>query len=444
MARTKDTESELRLRNLEAEQAVLGAMLTDPMSVYEIRTIISTSDFAWVTHRKILDAMLAVVSSDRALDFVTLTDEIHRRGQIDEIGHSAVTGEAYVAYLVSKPYTSVHAVDYAKTVRQLSVRRQLLAASRSIARLTTEEDDSEKAIAQAFGLLEKVNATTTIGLQDTSELVADFMTTFSEWTANPSDVWGHSTGLRDLDRLTGGLERGELVILAARPSLGKSAMALQVARHVSEHHGLVIFFSMEMSKKQLVMRLACGGARIDSDVVRRGRLTTEGYARFMDEISLIDVLPIKWQCEGGLDLHRAINMVAQAHARGDVAMVVFDYLQLMEAQGENQNIRVSNISRGLKLIATKFDTCVLALSQLSRRIEHGAGRQPKLSDLRDSGSLEQDADKVIFLHRDEVENVIRVILAKNRNGLARTSVQDLVFLETYAIFADQHHGAAHE
>lgn len=442
MAGTKDTEGELRLRNLEAEQATLGAMLTDPMSIYEIRTIIGESDFAWVTHRKIFDAMLAVIVSDRALDFVTLTDEIHRRGQTNEIGHSSLTGESYIAYLISTPYTSVHAVDYAKTIRQLSVRRQLLAASRSIAKLTIDATDSDNAVAQAFGFIEKVNASTTTGLQDTSALVEDFITAFSDWTSNPSDVWGHSTGLRDLDRLTGGLERGELVILAARPSLGKSAMALQIARNVAEKHGTVIFFSMEMSKKQLIMRLACGGARIDSDIVRRGRLTTDGYTRFMNEISSIDSLSIKWQCEGGLDIHRAINMVAQECARGDVAMVVFDYLQLMDAQGENQNIRVSNISRGLKQIATKFDTCVLALSQLSRRIEYGSGRDPKLSDLRDSGSLEQDADKVIFLHRDEVENIIRVILAKNRNGLARTSVQDLVFLETYAIFADQHHDGA--
>ncbi len=441
MAETKYIEGELRLRNLEAEQAVLGAMLTDPLSVYEIRTIISTTDFAWVTHRKLFDAMLAVSASDRALDFVTLGDEIRRRGQMNEIGHSSKTGESYLVHLTTTPYTSVHAVDYAKTVRQLSVRRQLLDASRKIAKLTIEAKDSDKAIAQAFGFLEKVNATITTGLQSTSELVADFISAFSDWAENPSDVWGHSTGLRDLDRLTGGLERGELVILSVRPSLGKSAMALQIARNVAEHHGLVIFFSMEMSKKQLIMRLACGGARIDSDIVRRGRLTTEGYNRFMDEISCIDDLSIKWQCEGGLDIHRAINMVAQERARGDVAMVVFDYLQLMEASGENQNVRVSNISRGLKKIATKFDTCVLALSQLSRRIEYGAARQPKLSDLRDSGSLEQDADKVIFLHRDEVENIIRVILAKNRNGLARTSVQDLVFLETYAIFADKAHEA---
>lgn len=428
------------LRSIEVEQATLGGLLTDPMALYDVRAFLRAEDFSWEPHGKIYQAIIAV-SKDGEPDLLLVHDELERRNM--KVGYKDTEGFAYIARLPMECPDSVNTAYYARKVRDYADRRALLKACEGIARAAYDAESAKLAVAQSASLLEGVTATSGTGLEPTSALVDGYIPSLTEWLDGERDVWGIPTGIHDLDELTGGLERGEFVIVAGRPGMGKSALVAQIARHVAETGLGVAFFSLEMSQRQIITRLMCAGARVDSHAVKRGRVTESERMKLWDELGKVHDLPIWWLCAGGQTLQDITALVAKLSLRVDLGLVIVDYIQLMRSSGENQNIRVSKISQGLKDLAMKFDICVLGASQLSRAIEHRSPPIPMLSDLRDSGSLEQDADKIIFLHRKD-DGTADVRLSKNRNGRADVGMQSLVFLETYAIFANRAHEAAHE
>ena len=434
------------LANLEAEQSVLGSLLMDRMAVYEVRAMLGASDFAYEDHADIYRSALAVVDSGSELDAVTLTDDLQRRDKLARIGHDGATGPAYITWLIGHVPTAMHARHYAQIVHDYSVRRQLLDAAGRIAREAHDAESAEDALTTGLTLLTSVNQQMALEMSSSGDAVDDFLIDVQDWLTNPREVWGLPTGIKDLDQLTGGIEPTELVLLAGRPSMGKSALALQIARHVAEQGYGVAFFSLEMGLKQLMMRMVCSGARVNSYALKRGKLDEAGKEKLWQEMAHVQTLPIWWCCRSGIKVHEATNEVAKLQTRGDLSLVVFDYLQLSHGEGENQNIRVSRISQGLAHMAKSLNCCVLALSQLNRAIEKRSDPTPIMSDLRDSGSLEQDADKILFVHREPANletriSEARLVLAKNRNGKAGAGSRDLVFLEEYATFVDKARGA---
>ncbi len=421
------------LRSIEVEQATLGGLLVDPMAIYDVRAFLRAEDFSWEPHGKVYQAILAVSKSAEA-DLLLVHDELERRNI--KVGYLGLEGFAYLATLPRHCPDSVNTSHYARKVKDYSTRRALLKACEGIAKTAYSADSAKAAVAQSATLLESVGATDGMALEPTSALVDDYLPTLTDWLDGEREVWGIPTGIRDLDDLTGGLERGEFVIVAGRPGMGKSALAAQIARHVAETGLGVAFFSLEMSKRQIITRLMCAGARIDSHDVKRGRLTDSERTKLWDELSKVHDLPIWWLCASGITPQDISALVAKLSLRVNLGLVIVDYVQLVRATGENQNVRISNVSQGMKQLAMQFNVCVMAAAQLNRAIEKRKSPKPKLSDLRDSGSLEQDADKIIFLHRTD-DGIADVILAKNRNGRARVGIKSLVFLEKHAIFVDK-------
>jgi len=423
------------LRNIEVEQATLGGLLVDPMAVYDVRAFLRAGDFSWEPHGKIYQAILAV-SRESEPDLLLVHDELERRNM--KVGYLGLDGMAYLATLPGHCPDSVNTTHYAHKVRDYSDRRALLKACEGIARSAYDAESAKLAVAQSAALLESVTATSGIELEPTSSLVDEYIPALTDWLEGERDVWGIPTGIHDLDNLTGGLERGEFVIVAGRPGMGKSALAAQIARHVAETGLGVAFFSLEMSKSQIITRLMCAGARIDSHAVKRGEVTESEQAKLWTELGKVHDLPIWWLCSSGLTPQDITALVARLSLKVDLGLVIIDYVQLVRSFGENQNIRISKVSQGMKQLAMQFNVCVLGASQLSRAIEKRNPPIPMLSDLRDSGSLEQDADKIIFLHRKD-DGTADVRLSKNRSGRAGVGAKNLVFLETYAIFADKAH-----
>ena len=423
------------LANLEAEQSVLGSLLMDPLAVYEVRTMLGAGDFYYEDHADIYRSALALVDSGASVDTLTLADELKRRGKLDGIGRDGTTGVSYLTWFVIHVPTAVHARHYAQIVHDYSLRRQLLRAAGRIAKATHDKESAQDALTTSLTLLAGIDQQLAPEVFNSGDAVDDFLVDVQDWMDNPRDVWGLPTGIHDLDHVTGGLELAEFVILAGRPSMGKSALALQIARHVAEQGYGVAFFSLEMGLKQLMMRMVCSGARVNSDTLKRGLLDEEGKTKLWQEMAHVQTLPIWWCCRSGITVHEAASEVAKLQTQGDLSLVVFDYLQLSHGEGENQNVRVGRISQGLAHMAKSLNCCVLALSQLSRAIEARSSPVPRMSDLRDSGSLEQDADKILFVHRDGT--TAQLTLAKNRNGKSDVGVRDLVFLEEYATFVDK-------
>ena len=429
------------LTSIEAERATLGGILIDDMSIWDIRTRLTPDDFDCMGHDAIFHAMLTVADSGKSVDIVTLSDELERQGIIDTIGGlGGVTGHAYIGMLPMATPTSLHAGHHASVVRDLSMKRDILNTAQRVAMAASDGQSADATLTKALTWFGALNQHSAVRLRSSAEAVEEFTVKLTDWLENPQDVWGLSTGIRDLDDLTGGIERGEFFIVAARPSMGKSALCLQIARKVAETGAGVAFFSLEMGLNQLMMRLACSGAQVNSRTVRSGKLKPSEKTRLWADIAKIEHLPIHWCCRSGITAQEATNEVAKLQARTGVALVVFDYIGLASASGENQNIRVSNVSKGLKGLAVGLDVGLLAASQLNRAIEMRGDGEPKLSDLRDSGSLEQDADKVLFIHRVKGEQKAKMVLAKNRNGAAGIGLRNMVFLEDYATFADKARG----
>ncbi len=437
--------------NLEAERALLGSILLDNDSLNSALEILGKEDFYSDAHRVAFESMVALSEKNRTIDLVTLSEELSRGGLLEKTG-----GAGYLAALTDGvPIGTMAAVgEYCRIVKEKSTVRRLINASNTvIARCLEGTDDPEVLIdlaqSQVFDIAGQRVAS---GFATIREIVKTSFGKIDVLFDRGQRVTGIETGFVDLDNMTSGLQAGELIVVAARPSLGKTALALNIAAHASiEKQKVVGVFSLEMSKESLVIRLLCSEARIDSHKLRTGFSSREDWSRMTAALGRLSEAPLYIEDTPALSIMQIRAKARRLKAEKGLDLLIVDYLQLVSGQGrfENRTQEVSYISRSLKSIAKELKVPVVALSQLSRAPEQRPGQRPQLSDLRESGSIEQDADVVIFIFRerkptDEQEggeefahsgSETRLIIGKQRNG--PTGEVPIVFLKPYAKFENR-------
>ncbi len=431
-------------QNLEAEESVLGAMMLAPGAIAAVTEILDAGDFYRDSHAKIYRAALALYGKNEPVDAITLTNELEQRGELDAVG-----GRVRLHELARLVPPTANARHYAEIVRENATLRGLIRAGGEIAQLGWDgEGEPNERVGRAEQLIFELGERRAQGdlvlFKDT--LVETFQR-ISHLYESGADVTGLPTGFKDLDRLTAGLQPANLIILAARPSMGKSAFALEIASHVAvDAKRPCAFFSLEMSRQEVAQRLICSRGKVDSHAIRTGRLAKDDWPRLTQACGVLENAPLFVDDTPALSL---LELRARAQTlkrrQPDLGLIVVDYLQLMTT-GRNEESRlqeVSAISRGLKEIAKDLDLPVIALSQLSRAVEQRHDKRPILSDLRESGSIEQDADLVMFLYRDEYyerdeaddskKGIAEVIVSKHRNG--PVGAFNVAFIGRYAKFA---------
>jgi replicative DNA helicase len=410
-------------QNTEAEEAVLGALLIDPDAIIRVATFLRPEDFYREKHGWIYDTVLVLHEKREPIDFLTVCDELERQRRLDEVG-----GPAFITSLINAVPTSIHAEHYARIVERTSTRRRLLGAAGDIAALAFQEaDDVEEVVDRAeqllFGVSERRISRELVPIR---QILSEYYDRIEYLTRHRGEVIGIPTGFGDMDKLLGGLQRSDMVILAARPSVGKTSLALSIAHNATKRfEQRVAFFSLEMSREQVVQRLISAETGIDSQRLRRGEIEEDEWGRFVKATSDLAETLFFIDDTPGISVLELRTKARRLHAEVGIDLLVVDYLQLMRGdfRSENRVQEISSISRALKALARELNTPVLALSQLSRGVESRTDKRPILSDLRESGALEQDADVVIFIYRDEMynenterKNIADIIVAKHRNG----------------------------
>jgi replicative DNA helicase len=433
--------------DLDAERAVIGAMLVSEAAVSVVGESLAAEDFYSETHRVLYGAMMRLYSRGEPIDQLTLSDELRSVGEFDRIG-----GRQYVFRLVESVPTAANAARYAEIVRGKALLRAVIdAGSRIQQEAFAEPEDVTQALDAAEQLIYSVsNRQLKEHLAPVSELAPGALERIQRLYEAEGEVTGVETGFEDLDRLTTGFHKSDLVVLAARPAMGKTAMALNAIWHAAGARGLpVAIFSLEMSKEQLVQRLISQITRIRTQDLRSGNVRAEDWPKLVRGIAEVSRAPIWIDDTAGVTLMemraKVRRLASRLSAQDEIplSLVVVDYLQLMVGQGvrsENRQQEIAEISRGLKVLARDLDVPVLAIAQLSRAVEQRHDKRPLLSDLRDSGAIEQDADMVMFLYRDEYYNpdsddkgIAEIIVGKHRNG--PTGKVQLAWLEQYTKFA---------
>ncbi|EPX62376.1 Replicative DNA helicase [Cystobacter fuscus DSM 2262] len=433
--------------DLAAERAVLGAVLADNSIFASLAEVVSTDDFASPAHAQIFAAMIKLDGTSRQVDHLTLAEELKVLGQL-----AAVGGPAYLMSLDQVVPVPGNAVQYAKIVKDQAIRRRLAGVGREIQELASQEtgelevllDEAERKV---FLLAEKKREG---DLRPVSELMEHTLDLLDKMKTATTGITGLSTGYVDLDNQLTGLHGGELIILAARPGVGKTSFAMNIATHVAlqEDAKAAAIFSLEMPADQLLMRLLASCARVDMKKLRGGRLTPHDEEKFQEMAGKLYNAPLYIDDSGGLspfDLRAKARRLKQRDPR--LSLIIVDYLQLMHQKGkvESRQLEISEISRSLKQLSKELEVPIIALSQLSRKVEERKGGKPMLSDLRESGAIEQDADVVMFIHREdqgegegggEVRTSsaipVQLVIAKQRNGPIGDI--DLVFLAEYTRF----------
>jgi replicative DNA helicase len=434
--------------DLEAEKAVIGAMLVSETAVSAVAERLTAEDFYSEVHRIIYGAMTRLYARGEPIDQLTLTNELRSVGEFDKVG-----GRAYVFQIVESVPTAANAARYADIVRGKALLRDIIdVGSRITEDAFGEPEDVSKALDAAEQLIYGVsNRTLREHLAPVSELAPGALEMIQRLYEAEGEVTGVETGFEDLDRLTTGFHKSDLVILAARPAMGKTALALNAIWYAAGQKGMpVAIFSLEMSKEQLVQRLISQTTRIPAQALRSGNVKAEDWPKLVRGVAEVSRAPVWIDDTAGVTLMeiraKVRRLSSQLKARGEppLALVVVDYLQLMiGGQGnrsENRQQEIAEISRGLKVLARDLDVPVLAIAQLSRAVEQRHDKRPLLSDLRDSGAIEQDADMVMFLYRDEYYNsdsddkgIAEIIVGKHRNG--PTGKVQLAWMEQYTKFA---------
>ena len=428
-------------QNIEAEESLFSGILIDNNTLIDVIDIISPEDFYRSAHQKIFSGIVELFSKNEPVDLVTLTNALKERGHLEEIG-----GATYLATLVDTVPLAVNAKHYAKIVHDKASLRSLIEKANKIAKECFEDrgnvdeiiDFAESSIfeiskdkhKQSFFLI--------------SEIIDSNIETLEERQGNKTLVTGVPTGFTRLDNLTSGLQKSELIILAARPSMGKTALALNIARNAAVDANVpVAIFSLEMSKEQLSMRMLCSEARIDSSRLRGGFFSMEDWRKLTDAAGVLSDASIFIDDSPDISAMGIRAKARRLKMEKDIGLVIVDYLQLMKGRmsAERRDLEISEISRSLKVLAKELDVPVMALSQLNRMLEQRNDKQPRLSDLRESGALEQDADVVAFIYRDEIYNsdennpkkgTADILIRKNRNG--PTGEATLTFLDSYTRF----------
>lgn len=443
-----DVSTNLRVppHNEEAEQSVLGSMMLDRMALSAALEYLSADSFYRPAHQKIFNAILNLDERSEPIDQITVVDELKKKGDLEAAG-----GAYYITELTERIPSTANTRYYAQLVMESSALRALIQLS---AELSTEayetrervDDLLERAESKIFELSEKrFKASDFTRLRDALDEAFVQVDKFHE---NPGGIRGVATGFEKLDEVTSGLQKSDLIIVAARPSMGKTAFALSLARNASVKHGhKVAIFSLEMSNYQLAMRLICSEARVDAHLVRTGRLPSNYWPRLSKAAGNLADAQIFLDDSASLNITELRAKARRLKADKDIDLIIVDYLQLLQGSGRNESRQqeISQISRNLKILAKELDVPIIALSQLSRAVEtRGGDKRPILSDLRESGSIEQDADIVMFIFREEkylqeederfaeVQGVSELIIAKQRNG--PTGTVKLSFIDRFAAF----------
>lgn len=411
-------------QNLDAEKSLLGAVLIDEETLADISEHVTPKDFYDKRHGSIFGGMMRLYEHHKPVDLLTLTEELKKKDELDAVG-----GSAYLTELTNYVPTAAHAEAYAELVSQKAIRRRLIKASGEISELGFDENTStqellEKAEAELFSVSDQSLKQDLVSIET---ILTDSFDRMEELHRNKGALRGVRTGWRDLDNITAGLQRSDLIILAARPAMGKTTLVTNLAYNVATvAKQAVLFFSLEMSKEQLVDRMLADASGVDAWNIRTGNLSDEDFSKLSEAMGEMAEAPIYLDDTPGLSVLEMRTKARRAAHTAPLGLIIVDYLQLMQGSGRDNGNRVqevSEISRGLKLIARELNVPVIALSQLSRSVESRTPQVPQLSDLRESGSIEQDADIVMFIYREayynpetERENITDLILAKHRNG----------------------------
>ncbi|MET0728349.1 MAG: replicative DNA helicase [Acidimicrobiales bacterium] len=445
-SRRQATTGRVPPHDLQAEESLLGAMMLSATAIADAAGVVTASDFYKPAHGHVYDAIHTLYASGQPVDSVTVADELRRANLLDAIGGPAVLGQI----MASTPATT-NAARYATIVEEYALLRRLIAVSGEIAELGySVPEDVTKALDRAESLVYEVNEKrVTDTTKRLAEMLSENLDNLEKLYERGNSITGTPTGYLDLDDLLSGLQRNALIVVGARPAMGKTSFALGMVAHAAlEAQKPVLFFSLEMSNLELSQRLLCSEAKVDSTRVRNGQLQPDDWSKISRAMGRLADAPIWIDDNPNLTI-----MEIRAKARrlksqiGDLGVIVIDYLQLMtgRSNAENRQVEVSELSRGLKILARELETPVVALSQLSRGLEMRADKRPMLADLRESGSIEQDSDVVMFIYREEIydpkpENAgqAEIIVAKHRSG--PTGVVNLAFLPQYTRFANMARG----
>ena len=428
-------------QNIEAEQSVLGGILLDNQGLNAVLEVITGRDFYSEAHRRIFEAMINLSERGEPVDLITLSSILKDRTQLDKAG-----GAAYLAGLVDNVPSAANIVHYAKIVKEKAILRGLINTATEIlgktyapgADVDTVLDEAEQAI---FEISEKKIRPAFFPIKD---IVKDSFRTIEDLYARKELITGVPTGFEKVDDLTSGLQDSDLIIIAGRPSMGKTAFALNIAEFVGIHRGLpVCLFSLEMAKEQIAMRMLAATAKVDSQRIRKGFLGETDWPKLTTAAGILSEAPIFIDDTAAITVLEMKAKARRLKAEHGLGLVIIDYLQLMRSSAakDSREQEISEISRSLKALAKELSVPVIALSQLNRKVEDRTNRRPQMADLRESGAIEQDADVIAFIYRDEVYNkaednpekgMAEVIIAKQRNGPIGTV--KLAFLEKFTSF----------
>ncbi len=428
--------------DIEAEQAILGCMLTDKDSIISAIEVLKADDFYREDNKAIYEAMLALYGRGEPIDIITVKAELVENGKFDQVG-----GLEYLAILPEKVPTTTNVEKYIKIVEEKSMLRNLIkTANEMIAAGYDQTEDVE----DIMNLAEKkiFNIIQNKGNKGTTPIKDILVETFSELERlynQKGYITGVETGFVDLDYKTSGFHKSDLIIIAARPAMGKSAFAINIATHAATNNNTpVVIFNLEMSKEQVANRILCSEAMVDSNKIRTGKIDDNEWIKLANASGRLADAPIYIDDTPGISIMEIRARCRKLKLEKDIGLVVIDYLQLVQGSGKKNASReqeISEISRSLKILAKELDIPVIALSQLSRGAEKRDDKRPMLSDLRESGAIEQDADIVMFLYRDdyynedsEKKNIAEIILAKHRGG--STGTVELLWLGNYTKFAN--------
>src|SRR3954463_3761819 len=431
-------------QNLDAEESVLGAMMLTPGAIAAVSEILTSDgrEFYRESHAKIYRAALGLYAKGEPVDAITLADELDERGELEDVG-----GKFRIHELAPVAPATANAHHYAQIVRETATLRGLIRAGGQIAQLGWDRPgETTELVDQAEQIVFDLSQQRTRGeFSHIEELLKESFERITALYESGADVTGVPSGFRDIDRITSGFQEGNLIIVAARPSMGKSALGLCMAANLGVRRGTpVALFTLEMSKSEVTQRLMCSEAKVESQRLRTGKLAADDWPRLTAACDKLAKAPIYVDDTGSITMMEIRSKLRRLKMREpNLSLVVVDYLQLMTSGTtvENRVQEVSQISRSLKVLARDLDVPVLAMSQLSRAVEQRHDKRPILSDLRESGAIEQDADLVFFIYRDEYYNeesdqqgLAEVICAKHRNG--PTGSEKVSFLKRYAKFSD--------
>ena len=430
----KELREKLPPQNTEAEQCLLGCLMLDKDAITKVVDSIKAEDFYKGSHQDIYQAMADLYERSNPIDILSVSARLKEKNKLEDVG-----GSAYLSSLINTVPTATHVSNYAKIVRQKKILRDLISASEEIGLSAFDEAEEvdvllDKAEKTVFGISQR---SLTQAFLPIREILSDTFERLDELSKFQGKMRGVPTGFTDLDKILGGLQKSDLVILAARPSMGKTSLALDIARNVAVVGNLPVgLFSLEMSKDQLADRLLASTANINLWNLRNGKLTGDDYSRLQHAMGSLSDAPLYIDDAGSVSILQMRAMARRLQANKGLSLIVIDYLQLMEPMNRFQSAvqQVTENSRALKMLAKELNVPVLVLSQLSRAVEQRTPSIPKLSDLRESGAIEQDADVVLMIYREDKymenslnQNVAKVIIGKHRNG--PTGDVDLYFDE---------------